>query len=63
MNILLDVMVQDTGFTVSYYARENNEKIFVFRTKSFSNQGLLFYKKLCFLDCLCVRDQIYLPGD
>ena len=68
MNILLDVMVQDTGFTVSYYARENNKKISVFRKKSSSNQGLIFYKKLCFLDCLCVKVSLfvqtkYLPGN
>ena len=62
-------MVQDTGFTVSYcYARESKKKVFVFLTKSSSNQGLLFYKKLCFLDCLCVKVSLfvqtkYLPGN
>ena len=54
MNILLDVMVQDTGFTVSYYATESKKEVFVFIAKS-SKQLLQLCSKLCFQDYLYVK--------
>ena len=60
MNILLDVMVQDTGFTVSCDATESKKEVFVFIAKS-SKQRLQLCSKLCFQDYLCVK--ICMPND